>query len=227
MPAPGRSHLSLSIAYAAVMIHLMRGAGEPVDCPNSSFLPAARANCADGLAASACRSKPLSPVPRARLACMVPGSRAFMRIEGTSLTTLRFGTAGRQLRFVHVETRRRTNAGRAPCPCVRCGRRAHGPGPFRTPRRASPEDGYGDKRWALLGPRPLCGKGVLPGPGASHPSPSPSYPSPGYPGPGHPGPGHPSPGHPSPSPGPGPGPSPGPGQPQVGAGRTCRPHSGP
>jgi hypothetical protein len=165
MPAPGRSHLSLSIAYAAVMVHLMCGAGEPVDCPNSSFLPAARANCADGLAASACRSKPLFPAVRARFArTLVLGSRAFTRIEATRLTTLPFGTAGRQLRFVHVETSRRTNAGRAPCPCVRCGRRAHGSGPFRTPRRAPPEDGYGDKRRSLLGPRPLCGKNVLPEP---------------------------------------------------------------
>ena len=36
-----------------------------------------------------------------------------------------------------------------------------GSGPVRTPRRAPPEDGYGGKRWNLLGLHPFCGKKVL------------------------------------------------------------------
>jgi hypothetical protein len=163
-PAPGRSHSSLHIAYVAVMIHLMRGAGARVfDCPSSSLLPGARANFADDLAASACRSKFLSPVLCAGFAgTFAPGSPASTMLEARSLTALRLGAAGRQLRFVHVETSRRISAGRAPYPSVRSGRRAHSSGPFRTPWRAPPEDGYGGKRWTLLGPRPLCGKNVLP-----------------------------------------------------------------
>ena len=37
MSAPGRSHLSLQIEYVAVMVHLMRGAGEHNECSGSSF----------------------------------------------------------------------------------------------------------------------------------------------------------------------------------------------
>jgi hypothetical protein len=158
-PAPGRSHSSLHIAYVAVMIHLIRGAGERLECPSSSLLPRSRANFADDLPddlpASACRLKPLSPVLSAGFAgTFAPGSPASTMLEPKSLTALRLGAAGRQLRFVHVETSRRIGAGRAPYPCVRSGRRAHGSGPFRTPWRAPPEDGYGGKRWTLLGRRP-------------------------------------------------------------------------
>jgi len=162
-PAPGRSHSSLHIAYVAVMIHLMRGAGERLDCPSPSLLPAPRANVADELAVSAGRLKLLSPVlPAGFAGTFAPGSPASTMLEARSLTALRLGAAGRQLRFVHVETSRRIGAGRALYPCVRSGRRAHGSGPFRTPWRAPPEDGYGGKRWTLLGRRPLCGKNVLP-----------------------------------------------------------------
>jgi len=147
------------------MIHLMRGAGERLNCPSSSVLPAPRANFADDLAASACRLKLLSPVlPSGFAGTFAPGSPAFTMLEARSLTALRLGAAGRQLRFVHVETSHRIGAGRAPYPYVRSGRRAHGSGPFRTPWRAPPEDGYGGKRGTLLGRRPLCGKNVLPEP---------------------------------------------------------------
>src|SRR5215468_7252890 len=138
-PAPGRSHSALHIAYVAVMIHLMRGAGKRLDCPSPSLLPAPRANFADDLAASVCRLKLFSSVlPAGFAGTFAPGSPAFTMLEARSLTALRLGAAGRQMRFVHIETSRRIGAGRAPYPCVRSGRRAHGSGPFHTPWRAPP-----------------------------------------------------------------------------------------
>src|SRR5262249_26184096 len=144
------------------MIHLMRGAGERLDCPSSSLLPAPRANFADDLAASACRLKLLSPMPAGVAGPFAPWSPAFTMLEASSPAALRLGATGRRLPFVHRGTGRRIGAGRAPYPGVRSGRRARGSGPFRTPWRAPPEDGYGGKRWSLLGRRPLCGKNVLP-----------------------------------------------------------------
>jgi hypothetical protein len=86
------------------MIHWMRGAGERLGCPSSLLLPGLRANFADDLAASACRLKLFSPVlPAGFTGTFAPGSPASTMLEARSLTGLRLGAAGRQLRFVHVE----------------------------------------------------------------------------------------------------------------------------
>ena len=112
-PAQGCSHLSLQIEYVAVMIHLMRGAGEPLGSLSSSFMPGARANLAACLAPHAARSKSPQCCVHDPRAVRGPGPR-FENERTTKPARLVFSAASRQLRFVHVETNRRIGAWRAP-----------------------------------------------------------------------------------------------------------------
>ena len=163
-PAPGRSHLSLHIENIAVMIHLMRGAGEPGMCPSSCSCPGLgqtlRPDFGGGrmpfeaiLQLVAVRARPLAvPCRKPRLGDernhkIHPPCRSAQRAVDCASFTLK-AVASRQ-------------AGPLVLACGPGGELT-APGPFARlgERRRKTDTAVSDLN--LLGLHPLCGKKVLP-----------------------------------------------------------------